>query len=226
MGDLIGFNVDTREERIVVEHFFKMGDQPSGVRRVAREAAADMVIDPAGRHHIQGLGHHGQRVGIARSPMAAKQERETRGGGKLGRCSKAAMGLVELVFELACRLVQNRFTDRHGRESLPRPLELGRQFFGLFQNFRGACRPIVGNLLQHGAKPGPSPPILRRKVRTGKKRLLLRCQEDGHRPPALPMIHGDRGGHIDLIEIRAFLPVDLDTDEPAIHEIRNGLVLE
>ena len=88
------------------------------------------------------------------------------------------------------------------------------------------CLPIVGNLLQHGAEAWPPPTVFGGKVRAGKKRLLRRCQKDGHRPPTLPMIHGDCGGHIDLIEIGSLLPIDLDTDEPAIHEFRNGLVLK
>ena len=40
------------------------------------------------------------------------------------------------------------------------------------------------------------------------------------------MVHGDRRGHVDLIEIGPLLAIDLDTDKPPIHERRNRLVLE
>src|SRR6185437_12336496 len=66
----------------------------------------------------------------------------------------------------------------------------------------------------------------RRKIRAGKKRLLSRRQKHRHRPTTLTVIHRDRGGHVDLIEIRSFFPVYLNTDKPSVHEFCNGLVFK
>ena len=46
-GHLPAVQVRAREQRVVVEHLLEVGDEPVRVDRVAREAAADLVVHPA-----------------------------------------------------------------------------------------------------------------------------------------------------------------------------------
>ena len=82
----------------------------------------------------------------------------------------------------------------------------------------GILLPRVCDFLEQTGESWTTPSIVRRKIRTGKERLLIRCQKDRHRPSTLTMIESHRGLHIDLVEIGAFFPVDFDADKMLIHE--------
>ncbi len=47
-------DVEAEEERVVVEHLLEVGDEPALVGRVAVEAAAEVIPDPAFAHAIEG----------------------------------------------------------------------------------------------------------------------------------------------------------------------------
>ena len=81
--------VRPRQQRVVVEHLLEVRHEPAGVDGVAREAAADLVVDAAGGHPAQGLQRH-------RDLAARQQELDHRGRGELRRPAPAAVGLVEL----------------------------------------------------------------------------------------------------------------------------------
>ena len=53
----------------------------------------------------------------------------------------------------------------------------------------------------------------------------VRRQEDGHRPAAAAGQRDDRV-HVDRVEVRALLAVDLDVDEVLVHQRRRLRVLE
>ena len=64
-----------------------------------------------------------------------------------------------------------------------------------------------------------------RKIRPGKKRLLLWRQQHRQRPPAAPRDRlADR--HINLIHIRPFLPVHLDRHKMLIQKLRHFQILK
>src|SRR5258708_19538495 len=50
--------VEPRQQRVVVEHFFEMWNQPSIVDAVAMEPAADLIVDSPARHLPKALPHH------------------------------------------------------------------------------------------------------------------------------------------------------------------------
>ena len=64
-----------------------------------------------------------------------------------------------------------------------------------------------------------------REVGAAIERLTVRGQEDAHRPAAGPG-HGLHGVHVDGIEVRSLLAIDLDGHEAGIELGSRGLVLE
>ena len=99
-GHLPAVQVRAREQGVVVEHLLEVGDEPVGVHRVAREAAAHLVVHAARGHRAQRLGGH---VRLA----AAQQELEGRGGRELRGAAEAAVRHVVLGPERAHRLVES-----------------------------------------------------------------------------------------------------------------------
>ncbi len=51
-------------------------------------------------------------------------------------------------------------------------------------------------------------------------------EEDRHRPAAVPVVEGDDGLHVERVDVRALLAVDLDVDEPRVHQLGGGRVGE
>ena len=71
---LPGLGVGEGEQRVVVEHLLEVGHQPELVDRVAVEAAADLVVDPAGGHPLERVDRHLERA----------RRRRCAGGGAAG----------------------------------------------------------------------------------------------------------------------------------------------
>ncbi len=65
----------------------------------------------------------------------------------------------------------------------------------------------------------------RRVVRPAVERLQVGGEEDRHRPAAVAG-HRLDGGHVEVVEVGPLLAVDLDVDEPLVHQAGDGLVLE
>src|SRR5207248_11736557 len=61
-GGLPGMEVEPDELRLVVEHLLEVGDEPARVDRVAVEAAAELVVDPAPGRLVEGASDQGERV--------------------------------------------------------------------------------------------------------------------------------------------------------------------
>jgi hypothetical protein len=66
---------------------------------------------------------------------------------------------------------------------------------------------------------------LGRVVGTAVERLAVRREEHRHGPSALAG-EADDGVHVEGVQVRTLLPVDLDVDEALVHERRRFLVLE
>ena len=62
-------------------------------------------------------------------------------------------------------------------------------------------------------------------VRAGVERTSLRREEGGERPPPVP-VHRLHGIHVDAVEVGPFLAVDLDRDEPLVHQRGRLVILE
>ena len=66
--------VGAGEQRVVVEHLLEVGHQPARVDGIAREAAADLVVDAAARHGVEGP------VTTSVSPRASRNSSDAAGG--------------------------------------------------------------------------------------------------------------------------------------------------
>ena len=162
--------VGAGEEGVVVEHLLEVGDRPGRVDAVAREPAAQLVIDAAGRHRAQGLQRHvrlGARCGVtgralagnAHRPVcvlgaAQQQELDDRRLRELRRPAKAAVARVERGAQSRHGLIQRLLAQRLARgceqraagQPLAQPLPAGPELLA-------ALRPRLADRLQH-LRPG------------------------------------------------------------------------
>ena len=115
-GRLIPLEVDDREQRVVVEHFFKVWHEPFRIGRVAMKAPARMIIHAARRHFLKRRFGHLEIPRLAGAPVVAKQDPYRHAAGKLGSAPRAAVGLV------VARAVEGGCFAEHlrGRQARPR----------------------------------------------------------------------------------------------------------
>ena len=72
------------EQGVVVQHLLEVRHEPVRVGAVAREAAAELVVDAAVGHGVEGSGDHRERGLVARAAPGSEQELERHGGGNFG----------------------------------------------------------------------------------------------------------------------------------------------
>ena len=224
-GDLPGVQVGAGELGVVIEHLFEMGDQPAPVRRVAVEAATQLVVDATGRHPVQSPDRHREGVGVA-PQVAAQQQLDAHRLRELGGRREAAPIGVESARVALYRTRQERFREgfargRRGRGTADR---FGHPAAGVDQV--GPARPPgFGDGRQQAREAWQAVPVDRREVGAGIEGFALRRQEDGHRPPALAG-HRLHGVHVDRVDVRPLFAIHLDAHEAVVHELRGRRVLE
>ena len=243
--------VDPGQQRVVVEHLLEVRHDPVGVDAVPGEAARQLVIHAAPGHGVcGGLGHR-QRAAAVRPccPLVVPDEElQHHRRRELRRAAEAAAASVELAGQHGHgsragslepgRLSPGRLEPRSSqpRPSQPGPLSPGRLspgregLAGPLGQRRGDLAGLAGHLvsvLPPGLGHAEHQPLeLRpRKVGTAEERLPVRRHEHGHRPAALAR-HRLGGGHVDAVDVRPLLPVDLDRDEVLVHDRRGLHVLE
>ena len=74
-------------------------------------------------------------------------------------------------------------------------------------------------------EPRPAPPALLRDVGGREEGAPVRRHDDGQRPAAAPG-HHLADAHVDPVDVRPLLAIDLDADEGLVEEGGHGLVLE
>ena len=207
--------VHPQQQGVVVQHLLEVRHDPRLVHAVAGEPAAELVVDAAARHRLQRPLRHGEGLGRA----APEQELQHHGRRELGRAAEPAVPLVEAPGEGAHRLVQGLLVrQRPGRRLGPLAERL-RQPRPLLQQGRPVLAPQPRDGAQQPLELVPG------EVGPGVERVALGRGEDGERPAALAG-HRLEGLHVDRVDVRPFLAVDLDVDEVLVHEPGGGLVLE
>jgi hypothetical protein len=194
-------------------------DDPALVDAVAREAAADLVVHAA-------AGHRAQRVQGHPVLAAAQEELDERRRRELRRAAEAAvLGVV------GAAQVNDGGVEPGGVESARRRDEV-----------RGAGEPRhdplrvlgdLGPLLAPGLldpredlRPARHPAARAgRVVGAREERHAVRVGERVERPAAVAG-HGLDGLHVDRVDVRALLAIDLDAHEVAVHGLRDRRVLE
>ena len=147
-------------------------------------------------------------------------------GGNFGARPKPPHARVEVGAVLGERGLQLLDAHRRAGGGARVLAQVPRQLGALVAQRGLVLAPQVGDADQQRAEAGPAVFVLGREVRAGEERLLVRGQEHGHRPAAVPLVHGQGGRHVDVVQVRALLAVDLHGDEVLVHEGGDVLVLE
>ena len=168
-GDRGGCRIDAEELRVVVEHFLEMRDGPGLIHRIAREAAAQLIVDAAFGHARQGERGHGPRRG-ARIAQAAL---DALGMRKLRRRAETAEAAVEGPLERGARPLQGGLLELGlvVRDCIGRlqALEGGGEIAVLHTNRRTLGTIILGHALEQIREGRHAVTRLARKVRAAEK---------------------------------------------------------
>ena len=203
-----------------------MRHEPLGVGRVAVEAAAELVADAPVRHRIERSPGDRQRPGVVGRDEAPEQELDRHRLRELRGAPPTAVAGVERRLDPGRR----RFEQRRGRvrgdggHAVLRDERLDQALPGAF-DLAALLTPRPVDALQHLDEGRHAVARFVREVRAAVEGLTVRRQEHGHRPAATAG-HGLDRGHVDLVEVRPLLAVDLDGDEAAVQVGRGHRVLE
>ncbi len=211
--------VGARQHRVVVQHLLEVGHEPDLVDRVAREPAADLVVDPAVGHRVEG---DGDRLGdvAGEQQLQRRRRRELRRSAEppvahVGRFAQRVDGLGE---DRLAEQVPGRLDPSDRTQLAPRPRR-GRL------DLLPARPPRLHHRLHHLPEARHPLPRLGREVGAAVERDPVRVEERGQRPPAVPS-HPLHRLHVQRVDVGALLPVHLDRDEVLVHEGGRLRVLE
>jgi len=76
VGCLIGLQKHPSEQSIIVKHLFEVGNEPSGVHRIAMEASSQVVVNPPFGHLPKRVVDHGKSPFFAGSIPIAEEKRK------------------------------------------------------------------------------------------------------------------------------------------------------
>jgi hypothetical protein len=93
-------------------------------------------------------------------------------------------------------------------------------------HFVAASVPGIGDGPQQAGEAGAAVAVVGREVGAGVERLQVGRQKDRHWPAALPLVEHLHRGHVDMVEVGAFLAVNLDGDEMLVENRGDVGVLE
>ena len=102
---------------------------------------------------------------------------------------------------------------------------MSRDALGRVDGFIGLVLPGLGDSQQHFTEGGHIETTHRWEVGARIKRAQVWRQEDRH-GPAAGTGHGLGGGHVDVVQVGAFLAVHLDVDEALVHQCCGFRILE
>ena len=162
----------------------------------------------------------GRRATDAQQQVEAHRLRELRGA------AEPAVRVVVLLPERLDRGLEGVASGGPVRRLHQRRAAEGRrQLAGLGVDVGATGAPqLVDPLAQLGEGDHAAAPRAG-EVGPPEERPAVRREEHGHRPAALPGQRLD-GLHVDLVDVRALLAVDLDVDEELVHQRRDLGVLE
>ncbi len=179
------------------------------------EAEADVVPDAAQPHGGQRARHHLQRARFGRAVVAAQQKQEPVWGGELGCGLETAVPAVEAEGDVVIGAVQQADAGCLGRRELE----------GLAEGVRHPGRGGVDRVrflnpdgldpLAEFDQPGASEPAAFGQVGGREEGLFVRRHENSQRPAAAA-VQQMAGGHVDGVDVRALLAVDLDAHKRVV----------
>ena len=165
----------------------------------------------------------------SRAPRGASRNSITEAAGNFGaRRREAAVLAVVAAAQLGDRRVERRRVElaRVGRRGSPAPCSRGRMRCAGRLDLRRAARARRSPTPTSDLRPGRHAlPRLGREVGAGEERHAVGGEEGVQRPAAVPG-HGLHGVHVDRVDVRALLAVDLDAHEALVHQRGDLRVLE
>ena len=220
-----------REQGVVVEHLLEVRDEPDRVDGVAVEAAAELVVDAARGHPVERRRRHLERRLVPRAPPGrAGGTRAPEAGRELGRAAEPAVLARRTELRerrrprsrAAPSVRSSRRRGIRGGGAPDRLDELGR--------LRGDVAAALRVGARHRRRAPAGTPADRGSAPAGSRCRRRRARPSGVRntvigQPPWPG-QGDDRAHVDRVDVRALLPVDLDADEPLVHERCRVRVLE
>ncbi len=201
-----------------------MRHDPLPVHGVAREAAAELVVHPASRHRLAGRADHRASGDRAGAPRVAQELLEHHRRRELGRAAEARLLAVEVRGEPGHRGVEHGDVDRR-RDAGHGPVQVRAEVGGHLADVVGPLGPRLVDRLEHLAERRHALARRVREVGAGEERAAVVVEHHRHRPAAVPR-HRGRGLHVDRVDVRPLLAVDLDADEVLVEVRRRRRVLE
>ena len=131
---------------------------------------------------------------------------------ELRRPAEAAAGLVVVPPQRGRGLVQHRGVQRRRGD----PARPGQRLDHPLPGAGHLLPAVPPGLPDRGQQPVELRP---REVGPAEERRPVRGEEAGHRPAA-GAGHALGGLHVDRVDVRPLLPVDLDVDEAGVHQLR------
>jgi len=222
-AELPGVQVHGSQLGVVVEHLLEVGHGPLSVDGVAVEAAADLVVDAAARHPVEGdLG--GVPEGrVPGRPIPSQQQVEGGRVRELRRPAEAAVALVGVLDQLPAGLVERRRAQLALGQARRRQ-RLAELLPGLVDGL-ALLAVGLGDGAQDAREAAHLHAVVGGEVGAAEEGHAAGGEEDGHRPSALA---GERDHrlHVDAVDVRALLAVDLDVHEELVLDGRDLGVLE
>ena len=193
------------------------------VDRVAREAAAQMIVNAAGANAAQREQHEVLKVGLLKSVTRTPKQFEQRGVGKFGSALDTTVHAIHhggeagrIIVDEGDRQVAGSVSAVGIAQRVAKRLAIGADALGL--------RAVdIRDLTQNIAKRGPTVASLLGKIGAAPERLA-RARQEHREGPAATLTHGMQRCHIDLVDVGTFLPIDLYVDEKLVHE-RGGFAV-
>ena len=202
-----------------------MRDEPAIVDAVAREAAAEMIVDAALRDMGERQVHRFERIGESVAKPGAPQKSEELRLGKFRRASDPAIHRIDRLHQAPAEIGEHLFRWRRARRDAVSGLEPVLQDIRVLPDLVGLITIDPRHFIQYTDECWPPVALLLGEIGAAPERLGVRGEEHGERPPAL-LAELVQRAHIDRVDVGTLLAVDLDVDEQLVHHPRRPLVLE
>jgi len=183
----IAVHVRSDERRLVVQHLLEVRDRPVGVRAVAVEAAAEVVVETASGHRVECLADDVTVLfPVVRGVVGPEQRVHAARLGELRRPSEAAVVAVGGPGERVRRLVERAVVAevRCVREVLEFALRRAQPLLRAVLQVAALGLPRVGDVVEQLREAWLVPLGLLREVRPDEERLPVGREERRQRPPA------------------------------------------
>ncbi len=209
---------------LVDELLLPVRDQPAFVLAIAREAAADMIPQAAQHHVVERGGGELHELRRAGAQEAAPHHVEQGDGREfLLRAGDAAEEDVEALADAQRGAVERARIDLAAHVAMPQIVELADDACSVAAcTCSGCCGRCCSTSAQDGLeRRRQAGALFLGEVGADDEGHALRIEEGGQRPAAA-MAQKVGGRLVDLVDVGAFLAVDLHVDEMLVHE-RRGL---